>query len=99
MSDSGLRSPAEIEAEIAAARESLVTGVESLINRIHPRAVVTGALDGARDFAESGVGKLKREFVDESGNLRQDRLVVLAAALGGVITFWLVVRSIFASRR
>jgi hypothetical protein len=65
------RTPAEIEAEIEATRNRLAGTVDAIADRVKPANV-------ARRGAESAIGR----FVDDDGNLRPDRVAVLAAALG-----------------
>lgn len=98
MADAGTRTRAEIEAEIAAARERLAAGVEGLINQVHPKAIVANTVADARALAEDGFQQAKAQVVDERGNVRADRVALLAAAVGGAVTFMLIVRSILRGR-
>ena len=94
MADTRTRTKAEIEAEIAAARDRLAINVEGLINQVHPRAVVQRSIDDARSFAAGEFAQAKAQVVDQQGNLRLERVGLLVGAVVGAITFVLLARSI-----
>lgn len=98
MTDSTVRTRADIEADIAAARQRLADNVEGLINQVHPKAIVANTVADARAFAHGGYEQAKAQVVDESGNVRTERVALLAAAAGGAVTFILIVRSILKGR-
>ncbi|MCB0913403.1 MAG: DUF3618 domain-containing protein [Propionibacteriaceae bacterium] len=93
-----VRTRAEIEAEIAAARERLAASVEGLINQVHPKAIVANTVSDARTFARGAFDEAKAQVVDERGGLRTDRVALLAAAAGGAVAFVLIVRSLVRGR-
>jgi hypothetical protein len=93
MADS-MRPKAEIEAEIEAARDRLATGLASLINEIHPRAIAHRAAADARSAASSRLRALKSQLVQPDGSLNLTRAGLLAAAAAGSIAFVAIVRSI-----
>jgi alpha-glucuronidase len=88
------RSRAEIEAELAAARQRLAGSVESLFLQIHPRAVVHNTVADARTLVTDRAKAVKAEFVAPDGSLRTRRVALVAAAVGGSLAFIAVVRSI-----
>jgi hypothetical protein len=98
MADPIVRTRDDIEADIAAARQRLADNVEGLINQVHPKAIVANTVADARAFAQGSFDEAKAQVVDERGNLRTDRVALLAAAAGGALTFVLVVRSILKGR-
>ena len=98
MADSIVRTREDIEADIDAARQRLASNVENLINQVHPKAIVANTVADARAFAEGTFEEAKAQVVDEHGNVRTDRVALLAAAVGGAVAFVLVVRSILKSR-
>ena len=98
MADPMVRTRQDIEAEIEAARQRLAGNVENLINQVHPKAIVANTVADARSFAEGTFEQAKAQVVDERGNLRTERVALLAAAAGGAVTFFLVVRSIVKAR-
>ena len=98
MADPMVRTRQDSEAEIEAARQRLAGNVENLINQVHPKAIVANTVADARAFAEGTFEQAKAQVVDERGNLRTERVALLAAAAGGAVTFFLVVRSILKAR-
>lgn len=92
------RTREEIEAEIDAARQRLAASVEGLINQVHPKAIVANTVADARQFAQGTFEQARSKVVDERGNLRTERVALLAAAVGGAVTFALIVRSILRGR-
>lgn len=88
---------ADIEAEIAAARDRLAEDLADLIERIRPRAVLRSTVDGARSSMVHGVRQVSEQFVDEGG-LRASRVVLAAAAVAGAVGFVWIVRSIVNGR-
>jgi uncharacterized protein (DUF3084 family) len=69
-------SPEELQAEIAAARESLVSTLEQLKAQTTPQAL-----------AEKGVAKVKDWFTDEYGGIRPDRVAIAAGAVVTLVVF------------
>ncbi|CAL8971234.1 hypothetical protein PROP_00603 [Propionicimonas sp. T2.31MG-18] len=92
------RTREEIEAELDAARQRLAASVEGLINQVHPKAIVANTVADARQFAQGTFEQARSQVVDERGNLRTERVALLAAAVGGAVTFALIVRSILRGR-
>src|SRR5215218_7769382 len=68
------RSPAEIEADIERTRARLAGTVDAIADRVKPANV-----------ARRGADSAKAQVVDGQGNLRPDRVAVLAAAVAGVV--------------
>lgn len=93
-----VRTRDEIEADIEAARQRLAASVEGLISQVHPKAIVANTVSDARQFAAGTFEQARAQVVDERGNLRTERVALLAAAAGGAITFVLIVRSILRTR-
>lgn len=67
------RTPAEIEADIERTRERLAGTVDAIAYRVKPANV-----------ARRGVESLKRQVVDEQGNLRVQRVAIMAGVVAGV---------------
>ncbi|HAM45249.1 MAG TPA: hypothetical protein DCM67_09570 [Propionibacteriaceae bacterium] len=88
---------ADIEAEIAAARERLAGNLADLIDQVHPRAIVHNTVADARRFVAEEVRQVADQFVDEDGT-RTSRVVLAAAAVAGAVGFVLIIRSIFSGR-
>ena len=68
------RTPAEIEAEIERIRARLAGTVDAIAERVKPANV-----------ARRGVDSAKGQVVDQGGNLRVQRVAVLALALAGAV--------------
>ena len=98
MADPIVRTREDIEAEIDAARQRLAGNVENLINQVHPKAIVAHTVADARAFVAGSFDEAKAQVVDDRGQLRTERVALLAAAAGGALTFILVVRSILKGR-
>ncbi len=98
MADPIVRTREDIEAEIDAARLRLAGNVENLINQVHPKAIVANTVADARAFAEGTFEQARAQVVDERGNLRSERIALIAAAAGGAVAFILTVRSILKGR-
>jgi hypothetical protein len=67
MSQTDDRTPAQIEADIEATRLRLAGSVDAIADHVSPRNV-----------ADRAVARLKAQVVDEQGNLRMDRVAVIA---------------------
>lgn len=91
-----VRPKAEIEAELAAARVRLADSVESLFLQVHPKAVLADTVSEVKGFAASGVKAVRAELTDSRGNLRMNRIGLIAAAVAGSIAFLATIRSIRA---
>ena len=76
------RTPAEIEADIERTRARLAGTVDAIADRVKPANV-----------ARRGVDSAKAQVVDAQGNLRTQRVAVLAAAVAGAVGFVLWRRS------
>lgn len=94
MAETQIRTKAEIEADIIAARERLAASVEGLINQVHPKAVVHRQINDARGFVTREFQQAKAQVIDDHGNLRTERVALIGAATAGLVTFVLLVRSI-----
>jgi len=88
------RSKAEIEADIAAARERLAGNIEGLIFQVHPKAVLHRGVDDAKTFASQEFTNAKRQVMYDTGELRLERIGLIAVALLGTFAFVKVVRSL-----
>ncbi|OEV02846.1 DUF3618 domain-containing protein [Streptomyces oceani] len=97
MSDA--RTPVDIEADIVRRRQELAVALDEIAVRVHPKTIMGDAkarvaasvdrtLGRAYVSANGAVSDARARFVDESGAVRMDRVVPLAAvavvAVGGV---------------
>lgn len=99
MADTITRSKQDIEAEIEAARQRLADNVAGLVNQLHPKAIVQRGIDDARDLAAAEFAQAKAQVIDEHGQLRTERVLLLGGAVAGVVTFVLLVRRILKGIR
>ena len=93
------RSKQDIEAEIAAARARLADNVADLVNQMHRKAIVQRGIDDARGFAATEFENAKSQVIDDRGNVRTDRVLLIGGAVAGVVTFVLLVRGILKGMR
>jgi hypothetical protein len=77
----GQRSPAEIEADIAAARDRLAQTLDELSERLSPRGVLRQAN-----------GQVRGAFVTADGSVRKDRAVLVGGALVVLLAGLIAVR-------
>ncbi len=89
-----VRTKADIEAELEAARTRLAEGLSSLINEVHPKAIVNRAVTDARSRASDKVKALRAQLVEPDGSLNVTRAAIAGAAVAGAVAFIAVVRSI-----
>jgi hypothetical protein len=104
MTDETPRSAEDIQRDLAQARRRLSENIGSLVNEVHPKAVVHRTIDDAKQAAQDTLkdakttakeqfARLKAELKDENG-WRTDRLIALAGGVVGVLTFLGVVRGV-----
>jgi hypothetical protein len=105
MTDPGTeRRVEDIQRDLAEARRRLSDNIGSLINEVHPKAVVhrtiddakataQATLDDAKGFAQEGFQRIKSELRDENG-WRTDRLIAVAGGVLSVLTFVGIVRGV-----
>lgn len=83
----GARSPEQIEADLAATRLRLAATIDELVERVHPRAL-----------AHRGVAGAKAAVVDADGKPRTERIVKMAAGVGGVVVALVLLRKFVRGR-
>ena len=92
------RTTADIEAELAEARQRLASNVEGLIGQAHPQAIKTRAINDVKDFAAHEVNAATSTVRDEDGNIDWQRVTYLAVAVVGSVAFAVVFKSIVAKK-
>lgn len=100
------RSATQIESDLASARSRLTSSIELLIDQVHPNRVKQRESERLREFiatkrqyAQSQLNRARSQFVDEGGNWRTDRLMLVGGSLTGVAALVLIVRTIAARGR
>lgn len=84
----GARTPEQIDADLAATRERLAATIDSLVDRAHPVALARRGADGAKGWV-----------VDESGALRTERIVKIAAGVTGTVLTLALLRKVVRRRK
>ena len=88
------RTPSQIEADLGATRDRLTASVEALIDQVHPNRIKQRQIDNVKRFANTELENAKSKVFNARGDLRTDRVAVLAAAVAGVVGFLLIIRAI-----
>lgn len=91
------RTRAQIEADLAATRERLVSSIEQLIDQVHPQRVKERQIQSAKTFARAEIANVRSQFFHSNGELRTSRLAAIGGAVAGFVTFVLVVRKLVRS--
>jgi len=88
------RTVPQIEADLGATRDRLTASVEALIDQVHPNRIKQRQIANVKRFANTELENAKSKVFNASGDLRTDRVAVLAAAVAGIIGFLLILRAI-----
>jgi hypothetical protein len=88
------RNTAQIEADMAATRDRLTASVQALIDQVHPNRIKQRQIDNVKRLANAELDNAKSLIFNARGDLRTDRVVALAGAAAGLVTFLIIVRKI-----
>lgn len=88
------RTRAQIEADLAATRERLVSSIEQLIDQVHPQRVKQRQIASAKTFARAEIANVRSQFFYPNGEVRTSRLAAIGGAVAGFVTFVLVIRKL-----
>lgn len=88
------RSKSQIEADLGATRDRLTTSIEALIDQVHPNRIKQRSVDGAKAFAAAELENVKAFVFNARGDLRKDRLIIMAGAGAGFVGFVVILRAI-----
>ena len=88
------RTPSQIEADLGATRDRLAASVEALINQVHPNRIKQRQISNVKRFANTELENAKSKVFNARGDLRTGRIVVVAAAVAGIVGFLLIIRAI-----
>jgi hypothetical protein len=89
----------QIEADLAATRDRLISAVESLIDQVHPQRIKQREIAGAKRFLTTEIENARSLVYNARGDLRTDRLAVAGGAVAGLVTLLVVVRTVLRRRR
>lgn len=82
-----------IRERIAASRNDLTYGIETIISTVHPTALKNRAIDEGKEFASEKADEAKSAFIDENGP-RWDRIGTAALAVAGVVVLVVSLRGV-----
>ncbi len=99
MASNAQRSPSQIEADLGATRDRLTASIETLIDQVHPNRIKERQIEGAKKFAQAELENAKALVFNARGDLRTDRLAIMAASGAGFVTFLVVIRAIVRRAR
>lgn len=92
------RTVEDIRAELAGTRADLKSSIADFRESIEPKNVAKQGIADAKRFARDEFDEVKKQFVDEEGNLRTQRVMAIAGAVVGVVTF-VVTLNVLSNRR
>ena len=88
------RTTSQIEADLSATRARLASSVSALIDQVHPNRIKQRQVAEFRQFGGTVKENAKSLIFNARGDLRTERIGLLAAAVAGLVGFVLVIRAI-----
>lgn len=88
------RTTSQIEADLSATRDRLSTTVSALIDQVHPNRIKQRQVAAFKQLAGTARENAKSLLFTARGDLRKERLGVVAGAVAGLVSFVLIVRAI-----
>ena len=88
------RTPQQIEADLAAARLRLANAAEEFVDQVHPTRIKQRQVDSVKQFVGNEVDAAKALVFNARGDLRQNRVLAIAAAVVGGLVFLGIVRGL-----
>jgi Protein of unknown function (DUF3618) len=88
------RTMPQIEADMSATRARLASSVSALIDQVHPNRIKQRQIAGFKQLAGNAKENAKSLLFNARGDLRKERIGLLAGALAGLVGFVLIVRAI-----
>jgi Protein of unknown function (DUF3618) len=88
------RTMSQIEADLSATRARLASSVSALIDQVHPNRIKQRQIAGFKQLAGNARENAKSLIFNARGDLRTERIGLLAAWLAGLVGFVLIVRAI-----
>lgn len=86
------RSTSAIQADLGATRDRLVSSVEALIDQVHPNRIKQRTVGEVKRRARFELENAKSLIFNARGDVRTDRVGVIAAAGAGLVALAVVVR-------
>ena len=88
------RTMPQIEADLSAGRARLASSVSALIDQVHPNRIKQRQIADFKQLAGNAKENAKSLLFNARGDLRKERIGLLAAALAGLVGFVLILRAI-----
>ena len=88
------RTTSQIEADLSATRARLASSVSALIDQVHPNRIKQRQVAEFRQLAGTARENAKSLLFNARGDLRAERVGILAGAVAGLVGFVLVIRAI-----
>jgi hypothetical protein len=88
------RTMSQIEADLSATRARLASSVSALIDQVHPNRIKQRQIAGFKQLAGNARENAKSLIFNARGDLRTERIGILAGALAGLVGFVLIIRAI-----
>ena len=88
------RTMSQIEADLSASRARLAFSVSALIDQVHPNRIKQRQIAGFKELARNARENAKSLLFNARGDLRTDRIGILAAAAASLLGFVLIIRAI-----
>jgi hypothetical protein len=84
----------QIEADLSAGRARLASSVSALIDQVHPNRIKQRQIADFKQLAGNAKENAKSLLFNARGDLRRERIGLLAGALAGLVGFVLILRAI-----
>ena len=84
----------QIEADLSASRARLASSVSALIDQVHPNRIKQRQIADFKQLAGNAKENAKSLLFNARGDLRKERIGVLAGAVVGLVAFVVIVRAI-----
>jgi Protein of unknown function (DUF3618) len=88
------RTTSQIEADLSATRARLAASVSALIDQVHPNRIKQRQVAEFKQLAGTARENAKSLMFNARGDLRTERIGVLAGAAAGLVVFVLIIRAI-----
>ncbi len=93
------RTTSQIEADLSATRARLAASVSALIDQVHPNRIKQRQVAEFKQLAGTARENAKSLLYNARGDLRTERIGIVAGAVAGLVAFVLIVRAIGRRRR
>ena len=88
------RTTSQIEADLSATRARLTASVSAFIDQVHPNRIKQRQISQFKLLGNNAKENAKSLMFNARGDLRTERIGVLAGAVAGLVSFVLIIRAI-----